>query len=227
LVLPVEGDLPVRPGRKFRVGDQAVCAVHIEVGSLQEFSLSFRLNGNFATKDGVHHVSGTDILVSWVPILVVVFFFVTMSVLFPVFLDGIPLSDPLCVDAFMDMAFFHRVIGLGMELAWSFLSLVVVFLVVSAPIGALDCVHLVVVVTRSLAPEIITIVTSPVPTFSVVAVVTVTRVPIVEASTTVVSSGRLVGASRIFSNEFFCVVGIGIVSCCGEELGNRGRPFAQ
>jgi len=174
----------------------------------------------------VHYVGGTDILVSWVPILVVVFVFVTMSVLFPVFLGGIPLSSPLCVDAFEDTTFFHRVIGLGMELAWSFQRLAVVFLVVSPPIGALDCVHLVVKVTRSLAPEIVAVVTSPVPSFSVVAVVTAARVPVVEASTTVVSSGRLVGASRIFSGEFFCVIGISVVFCCGEELDNRGRPFA-
>ena len=100
LVLPVEGDLPVRPGRKFRIGDQTVCAIHIEAGSLQELSLLFGLDGNFASEDGVHHVGGTDILVSWVPILVVVVVFVTMSVLFSVFLGGIVLSGPLCVDAF-------------------------------------------------------------------------------------------------------------------------------
>jgi len=226
LVLPVEGDLPVRPGRKLWVGDQVVCAVHIEADSLQELSLSFRLDGNFASEDGVHHVGGTDILVSWVPILVVVFVFVTMSVLFPVFLGGIPLSSPLCVDAFEDATFFHRVIGLGMKLAWPFHRLVVVFLVVSSPIGALDCVHLMVVVTRSLAPEIVAVVTSPVPTFSVVAVVATARVPVVEASTTVVSPRRLVGAPRVFLDDLFCVIGVGAVFCRGEELGNRGWPFA-
>ena len=162
----------------------------------------FTLDGNFASKDGVHHVGGTNILVSWVPSLVVVVF-VTMSVLFSVFLGGIPLSSPLRVDAFEDTAFFHCVIGLGMELAWSFQRLVVVFLVVSPSIGKLDCVHLVVVVMRSLASEIVAVVALPVQTLSVVAVVTAARVPVVEASATVVSSGRLVGA------------------------GNRGRPFAQ
>ena len=217
----------MRLGRKFRVSDQAICAVHIEAGSLQELSLSFRLDGNFASDDGVHHVGGTDILVLWVPILVVVIVFVTVSVLFSIFLGGIPLSSPLRIDAFEDMTLIHHVIRLGMELAWSFQRLVVVFLVVSPPIGALDCVHLVVVVTRSLAPKIVAIVTSPVPTFFVVAVVTAARVPVVEASTVVVSSGRLVGASRIFSNEFSCVVGIGVVFCRGEELSDRGRLFAQ
>jgi len=227
LVLPVEGDLPVRPRRKIWVGDQTVCAVHIEAGSLQGFSLSFRLDGNFASEDGVDHIGGTDILVSWVPILVIVFVFMTMSVLLPVFLGGIPLSSPLCVDAFEDTTFFHRVIGLGMELARSFQRLVVVFLVVLPPIGALDCVHFVVVVTRSLAPEVIATVTPPVPTFSMVVVVSAMRVPVVEASTTVVSSRRLVGTSRILSDEIFCVISVSVVFCRGEELGHRGRPFAQ
>ena len=61
---------------------------------------------------------------SWVPILVVVFIFLTASVLLPIFLGGISLSGPLCVDTFEDMAFFHRMVHrmveLGMELAQSF-----------------------------------------------------------------------------------------------------------
>ena len=175
----------------------------------------------------MYHVGGTDILVPWVPVLVVVFVFLTVSILLPIFLDGIPLSGSLCLDDFEDTTFFHRVVGLGMELARSFQHLVIVFLVISPSVGTLDCVHLVVVVTRSLASEIVAVVTSPVPTFSVVAVVSTAGVPVVEASTTVVSSGRLVGASRIFSDEFFYVIGIGVVFGRGEELGDRGRPFAQ
>ena len=90
---------------------------------------------------------------------------------------------------------------------------------------SLDCVYLVVVVTRSLASEIVSVVASPIPTFSVVAVVTATGVPIVEASTTVVSSWKLVGASRISSNELFCVIGISIIFGRGEEFSNRGWSF--
>jgi len=84
----------------------------------------------------------------------------------------------------------------------------------------------VVVITRSLASKILAVVASAVPTFSVVAVVTAARVPVVEASTTVVSSRRLVGASRIFTDEFFCVIGISVVFGRGEELGDRDRSFA-
>ena len=107
----------MRPGRKFRISDQTVCGVHVEAGSLQELSFSLRLDGNFASEDGVDHVGGTNILVLWVPILVVVFVFVTTPVLLPIFLGGVVLSGLLCVDAFEDTVFFHHVIGLGMELA--------------------------------------------------------------------------------------------------------------
>ena len=166
-------------------------------------------------------------MVSWVPILVVVLVFLAASVLFPVFLGGILLSGPLCVDAFEDAAFFHCVIGLGMELARSFQRLVIVFLIVSPSVGTLDRVHLVIVVARWLAPEIITIITMPVPPFSVVTVVAATGVSVVETPTVVISSGRLLGSSYIFLDEFFCIVGIGVVFGRGEELGDRGRPFAQ
>ena len=172
------------------------------------------------------HVGGTDVLVSWVPILVVVFVFVTTAVLLPVFLGRNVLSSPLHVDAFEDMTFFHCVIGLGVELARSLQHLVVIFLVVSPPMGALDRIHLVVVVARALAPKVIAIVTPPIPTFSMVAVVGAMMVPVVKMTTTVVPSRRLVGTSRILLDEFFCVIGISVVFCCGEELDNRGRPFA-
>jgi len=120
MVLPVEGDLSVRPGRELWISNQAVSVVHIKASSLQELSFLFELDENFASKDGVYHVGRTDILVSRVPILVVIFVFVSVSILYPIFLDGISLSGPLCVDGFEDTTFFHRVVGLGMELARSF-----------------------------------------------------------------------------------------------------------
>ena len=113
-----------------------------------------------------------------------------------------------------------------MELARSFQCLVVVFLIVPSSIRTLDCVHLVVVVTRSLASEIVAVVAAPVPPFSVVAVVAAVRILVIKASATIISSGRLVGSSHIFSDEFFSVVGISVVFGRGEELGNRGRSFA-
>jgi len=175
----------------------------------------------------VDHVDGIDILVSWVPVLVLVFVFVIVSVLFPVFLGGIVLSSPPRVDAFEDTTFFHRVIRLGVELAWPLQRLVVIFLVVPSPIGTLDRIYLVVVVARALAPEVVTIVTPPILTFSVVTVVGATMVPVVKTTTTVVSSRTLVGTSRIVPDELFCIIGIGVVFGRGKELGHHRWPFAQ
>jgi len=114
-----------------------------------------------------------------------------------------------------------------MQLTWSLQRLVVVFLVVPPPNGTLDGIHPVVVVSRALASEVITIVTPPIPTFSVVVVVVVTMVLVDEMTTTVVSSRGLVGTSRIVPDELFCIVGVGIIFCHGKELGHRRWPFAQ
>ena len=168
-------------------------------------------DGNFASEDRVDHVGRFDIQVSWVPILVLVFVFVIAPVLLRVFLGGIILSGPPRVDAFEDTTFFHRVVRLGVELARSLQCLVVIFLVVPLSVGAFCCIHLVVVVARALAPEIITIVTPPIPTLSMVAVVGATVVPVIKTTTTIVPSRRLVGTSRILSDEFFCVAGVGVV----------------
>ena len=112
-----------------------------------------------------------------------------------------------------------------MQLAWSLQRLVVVFLVIPPPVGALDCIHLVVVVAGALSSEVVAVVTSP--TFPVIAVVGATMVPVVEATTTIISSRRLVGSPRIILDEFFCVVGVGVVFSRGKKLGHRCWPFAQ
>jgi len=114
-----------------------------------------------------------------------------------------------------------------MQLAWSLQCLVVVFLVVSPPIGTLDHIHLVVMVTRALASEVIAVVTPPVPAFSVVPIVGATMVPVVETTSTVILSRGVVGTSRIVPDEFFCVVGVGVVFSRGKKLGHRCWSFAQ
>ena len=94
----------------------------------------------------------------------------------------------------------------------------------------LDCVHLVIVVARSLASEVIAVVATPIPPFSVVAVVATPKASVVETSVVVVPSGRLLvllGSSDVFSDELFCVVDVGIILGRGEEFGDRGRPLAQ
>ena len=160
---------------------------------------------------------------SRVPILVLVLVFVIAPVLFPIFLGGIVLSSLPRVDAFEDATFLLHVVGFWMQLAWPLQRLVVVFLVVSPPIGTLDRIQLVVVVVvaGALASEVIAIVTPPVPTFSVVAVVGETMVPVVETTTTFVSSKRLVGTSRIVPDEFFCFIDISPIFSRGKELGHH------
>jgi hypothetical protein len=85
----------------------------------------------------------------------------------------------------------------------------------------------VIVVVRSLASEVNTVVATPIPPFSVVVVIATLRVLVVETSTAVVPSGRLLGSSHVFSDEFFCVVGVGVIFGRGEEFGDRDRPLTQ
>ena len=84
-----------------------------------------------------------------------------------------------------------------------------------------------IIVARSLASEIVAIVTTPIPPFLVVAVVAVAGILVVKTPAAVVSSGRLLSSSYILSDELFCVVDVVVVFGRGEELGDRGRPFAQ
>ena len=83
----------------------------------------------------------------------------------------------------------HSSIVFLTELTRSFQRFGIVFLVILPSIRTLDCVHLMVVVTRSLASEIVMIVATPVPPFSVVAIVAAVKILVVETPMTVVSSG--------------------------------------
>jgi len=112
-------------------------------------------------------------------------------------------------------------------LARSLQRLVVVLLVIPPSVGALDRIHLVVVIARALASEIVAVVTAPVPALSVVPVIGAVMVSVVEAAATIVTPRRLVGTSGVISDEFFCVIGVGIIFGCGEELCHRCWPFAQ
>jgi len=113
----------------------------------------------------------------WAPVLVIVFILLVAPVMFLGSFGDVALSSPLRVDALEDTTFFHRVVRLGMKFARSFQGLVVVFLIVSSSIGALDCIHLVIVVARSLSSKVIAVVATPIPPFSVVAVITT---PVIE-----------------------------------------------
>jgi len=89
------------------------------------------------------------------------------------------------------------------------------------------------VVARLFTPKIVTVITAPIPTFLVVAIIVALKVAVVETSAIVsgvISSRRLLvllGSFDIFSDELFYVVGIGIIFGRGKQLSNRARPLAQ
>jgi len=87
-----------------------------------------------------------------------------------------------------------------MQLARSLQRFVVIFLVVPPPVGTLDRIHFMVVVAGALSSEIVAIVAAPIRTFSVIVVVGAAVVPVVVATATVISPGRLVRTSRIVSD---------------------------
>ena len=109
---------------------------------------------------------------------------------------------------------------------------VVVFLIITPTSETLDCVDFVVVVTRSFTLEVVMVVAAPVPPFSVVAIIIAPKPSVVETSAVVsviVPSSRLLvllGSSDVFSDELFCVIGVGIILSHGKEFGDHARPFA-
>ena len=179
------------------------------------------------------NVDWVDVLVAWISVLVVILVLLVVPVTLPRCFSGVTLNDLLCLDAFEDTTLFHCVVGLEMKLAWPLQSFIVVLLIITSTSKPLDCVDFVVAVAKSFTPEIITVVTAPVPPFSVVSVVGALKAAVVEMSTVVsgvVPSRRLLvflDSSDVFSEEFFCVIGIGVVFGCGEELCNRAWPLSS
>jgi len=172
-------------------------------------------------------------LVAWISVLVFVLVLLVAPVALPRCFSGVTLNGLLCVDAFEDTTFLYCVVGLRMKLAWPLQGFIVVFLIIASTGELLDCVDFVVIVVRSFTPKIIIVVAAPIPPFSMVAIIIAPKAAVVEMSTVVsgvISLWRLLvllGSSNVFSDELFCVVGIGIIFGRGEELNNRARPLAQ
>jgi len=124
------------------------------------------------------------------------------------------------------------VVGLGVKLARPLQGFITVFLIIASTGEPLDCVDLVVVVARSLTPEMVIVVTAPIPPFSVVMIIIAPRVAVVEMSAVVsgiISLRRLLallGSSDVFSDKLFCVIGVGIIFCYSEELSDHAQPLA-
>jgi hypothetical protein len=172
-------------------------------------------------------------LVAWISVLVFVLVLLVAPVALPRCFSGVTLNGLLCVDAFEDTTFLYCVVGLRMKLAWPLQGFIVVFLIIASTGKLLDCVDFVVIVVRSFTPKIIIVVAAPIPPFSMVAIIIAPKAAVVEMSTVVsgvISLWRLLvllGSSNVFSDELFCVVGIGIIFGRGEELNNRARALAQ
>ena len=95
------------------------------------------------------------------------------------------------------------------------------------------CVDLMVVVAGPLTPKVVTVVAAPIPSFPPFLVVVAARIATVEYPTVaavLIPSRRVVkllASSNILSDQFFRVIGVGVVLGGSEKLGDRGRPFTK
>jgi hypothetical protein len=139
----------------------------------------------------------------------------------------------LCVNAFEDTTFFYCVVGLGVELSWSFQGFIVVHLIVTMTSESLDHVELMIVVMGSFTPKFITVVAAPIPSFSEVAIINAVRTTTVKSPAVVtiaVSLRRLVvllTPSNVFSNQLLRVIGIGVFFGSSEELDDSAWPLTK
>jgi hypothetical protein len=165
-------------GRKPRIGDEVVGVDDVQTGTFEQLALMLGLQGNLSAKDGVDGFGGIDILVTRISILFVV---VVITVASRSIVNGpwsIILSKLLGVDVLEETTVLHGVVGLGMDLAGTLQSLVVVLLIVTVTSWLLDRVDFMVIFARALAFVIAAIIRPPVTIISAVTV-------IVEAITTV------------------------------------------
>jgi len=201
LILSAEGYLSVGLGGKLWVDDWAIGTIHVQAESLEEFSLPLGFDRDFPYEDGMDNVSLVDVLVAWISVLVFILVLVIAPIALPRCFSGVALNGLLCVDAFEDAAFSHCVVGFGMKLAWPFKGFIVVLLIITSTSKLFDCVDFLIIVVGSFTPEIITVVTTLVPPFSVVAVIGAPKAAFVKTSTVVsgVIPSRLSVTSSLMS----------------------------
>jgi hypothetical protein len=178
----------VRPGRELGIGDEVVGVDNVQAGLLEQLALTLGLQGHLSTKDRVDGFGGIDVLVTRISILFVVITVTPRSIV-----NGpwsIILSKLLGVDVLEEATVLHGVIGLGMDLAGTLQSLVVVLLIVTATSWLLDRVDFMVIFAGALAFVVAMIIRPPITIISAVAVVVepITTVAVV-VLTTVVTVG--------------------------------------
>jgi hypothetical protein len=120
---------------------------------------------------------GINILVTWVSILFIIIIVITIMPRSMVNgLWSIIISKLLGIDVVEEAAVLHGVIGLGIDLAGTLQSFVVILLIVTVTGMFLDRVDLMVVFARTLASVITTIIGPPITIISTVAIVVVVSV---------------------------------------------------
>jgi hypothetical protein len=118
-----------------------------------------------------------DILVTRISILFIIIVIITVTPRSIVNgLWSIIISKLLSIDVLEKVAVLHGVIGLGMDLAGTLQSFVVILLIVTVTSRFLDRVDLMVVFTGKLASVIIAIIGPPITIISAVAIVVVALV---------------------------------------------------
>jgi hypothetical protein len=131
---------------------------------------------------------GIDILVTRISILFVIIVIITVTP-WPIVngLWSIIISKLLAVDVLEEATVLHGVIGLGMDLAGTLQSFVLILLIVTATSRFLDHVDLMVIFARTLASIITTIIGPPIMIISAVTIVVVLIMMfVVVVSTTVI-----------------------------------------
>jgi hypothetical protein len=181
----------------------------------------------------VDDISWIDILMARIPVLVLVLVLLVVPIAFAGGFGGVTLDGLLHVNTFEDTTFFHCVVGLRMELAWSFQGFVVVLLIVATTSESFDRVDLMIVVTGSFTPEFITVVTTPISSFLEVPIIIVARSATVKPPAVVaivVSPGRVVillTSSDVFSDQFLHVVSVDVIFGSSKELDNHAWPLTK
>jgi len=179
------------------------------------------------------NIGRVNVQLAWVLVLVLIFILAAAPTTVACGLRGVVLDDLLRVDVLEDATVLYCVTRSRMELAWTLQSLVVVVLVVMMTSEHFDHVDLMVVIVGPLTPKVVMVVTAPIPSFPPFLVVIAARITTIESPIVVmvvISSRRVVGllaSSNVFSDQFFRVMGVGIVLGGSEKLGNRGRPFTK
>jgi hypothetical protein len=142
------------------------------------------------------------------------------------------MNDLLHIDVLEDAMVFHSVTGSGMKLTRALQGLIIIIMIVAMTSRSFDRVDFMVVFTRPLAPEVVTMVMTSIPSFSTVTIIVMAMVAVINSPTVVtviISSWRVVtlSSSHVLPDQLLRVVGIDIVLGDGEKLSDYSWPLLK